>query len=258
MLTGEILKIMNKSLVDMLGDNLVGIYIHGSYAMSGFNPEMSDIDVLVVVKENLEPKVKRSIISLLIELSQKGPEKGIELSILLEEDARRAEHPMYFILHFSNDHISRYLEDENYMCENMHDYDLAAHIKMLLERGYTLSGQGAESVFGSISNEHFIDSLIRDSYNAKPSSESESIYCILNLIRFRYYLKEGEVYSKVEGALKALEEFDPVFTKTIESCLSRYIPDKYAYFSLDSMIVSKMIGYLNDEIERLYNDKIRI
>src|SRR4051812_32518722 len=33
---------------NILDNNLVGFYIHGSLAMGGFNPKSSDIDILVV------------------------------------------------------------------------------------------------------------------------------------------------------------------------------------------------------------------
>ena len=39
----------------ILGDNLTGIYLHGSAAMGCFNPKESDIDLLVVVKDALSP-----------------------------------------------------------------------------------------------------------------------------------------------------------------------------------------------------------
>ncbi len=35
----------------ILGDNLVGIYLHGSAVMGCYNEKKSDIDLLVVVKE---------------------------------------------------------------------------------------------------------------------------------------------------------------------------------------------------------------
>ena len=35
---------------EILGENLVGIYLHGSAAMGCFNDKKSDIDLLVVVK----------------------------------------------------------------------------------------------------------------------------------------------------------------------------------------------------------------
>ena len=36
-----------------LGDNLVGIYLHGSLAMGRFNPDTSDIDLSLVVADKL-------------------------------------------------------------------------------------------------------------------------------------------------------------------------------------------------------------
>lgn len=38
---------------EILGDNLTGIYLHGSAAMGGFNDWKSDIDFLVVVETEL-------------------------------------------------------------------------------------------------------------------------------------------------------------------------------------------------------------
>ena len=37
---------------NILQDNLIGIYLHGSLAMGCFNEKKSDIDLLVVVKQS--------------------------------------------------------------------------------------------------------------------------------------------------------------------------------------------------------------
>ena len=36
---------------NILGDELVGVYLHGSAAMGCFNPAKSDLDLLIVVKK---------------------------------------------------------------------------------------------------------------------------------------------------------------------------------------------------------------
>ncbi|WP_155832630.1 nucleotidyltransferase domain-containing protein [Butyrivibrio sp. AE3006] len=36
---------------EILGDNLVGIYLHGSYVMGCFNLQKSDLDLIIVVNE---------------------------------------------------------------------------------------------------------------------------------------------------------------------------------------------------------------
>jgi len=35
----------------ILGNNLVGIYLHGSAAMGCFNPKKSDLDLILIVKK---------------------------------------------------------------------------------------------------------------------------------------------------------------------------------------------------------------
>ncbi|WP_040214602.1 nucleotidyltransferase domain-containing protein [Clostridium polynesiense] len=45
-------KILNKIAYEykrVLGDNLIGIYVHGSLAFGCFNPNKSDMDFIVVI-----------------------------------------------------------------------------------------------------------------------------------------------------------------------------------------------------------------
>lgn len=43
----------------IIGDNLVGIYLHGSYVMGCFNPKKSDLDFIIVVNEKMDDASKR-------------------------------------------------------------------------------------------------------------------------------------------------------------------------------------------------------
>ena len=40
----------------ILKNNLIGIYLHGSAAMECFNPAKSDIDLIIIVKDNMPKK----------------------------------------------------------------------------------------------------------------------------------------------------------------------------------------------------------
>ena len=44
---------------EILQDNLIGVYLHGSSVMGCFNPRKSDIDLIVVVDRPLSEPVKR-------------------------------------------------------------------------------------------------------------------------------------------------------------------------------------------------------
>ena len=56
-ITVDILKYVTeeftKNVTEIFADNLVGIYLHGSAVMGCFNPEKSDIDLIVVVKNDI-------------------------------------------------------------------------------------------------------------------------------------------------------------------------------------------------------------
>ena len=44
---------------DILGEELVGVYLHGSLAMGGFHPSESDLDLLAVVRQPMTDDERR-------------------------------------------------------------------------------------------------------------------------------------------------------------------------------------------------------
>ena len=55
-------KTLQTELQRLLGDNLLGIYLHGSLALGGFQPGRSDIDVIVVTAHMMDLEAKRRCI----------------------------------------------------------------------------------------------------------------------------------------------------------------------------------------------------
>ena len=50
----------------ILKDNLVGIYLHGSAVMGCFNPDKSDLDLIIVVNEAIPDNAKREIMDTVV------------------------------------------------------------------------------------------------------------------------------------------------------------------------------------------------
>ena len=71
---------------EILGENLAGVYLHGSAAMGCFNPVKSDLDLLAVVRETPDDACKRAYMDMVTELSARMPENGthggIEMSMV--------------------------------------------------------------------------------------------------------------------------------------------------------------------------------
>ena len=81
---------------DVLGEGLIGAYLHGSAVLGGLRPT-SDIDVLAVIGRPTTEPERRALVDRLLEISgrraRRGPGRPIELTILVQSDVRPWRHP---------------------------------------------------------------------------------------------------------------------------------------------------------------------
>jgi hypothetical protein len=71
------LRELKERLVEVLGLDLVGVYLHGSAAMGAFVPTRSDVDVLAVAKGPLAAPTKAAVADALSESSLPCPGVGL-------------------------------------------------------------------------------------------------------------------------------------------------------------------------------------
>src|SRR5215207_9747628 len=138
-----------------LGENLVGVYLHGSLAMGCFNPRMSDVDFLVVVHESLNLDTRKAIIAFMLDLAKDAPEKGLEFSIVLLHHTQNFVFPTPFELHLSPAWYERARSTDLDLTTLHTDPDLAAHFMITRMFGQCLFGQPIETVFGEVPEEHY-------------------------------------------------------------------------------------------------------
>lgn len=208
----------------LFGSRLVGVYLHGSAAMGCFNPEKSDLDLLVVVDGALPDDVKRAYMDMTVRLNRAAPAKGLEMSVVRRACCRPFEHPMPFELHFSNAHLAWYLSaPEDYVARMKGvDRDLAAHVTVLCRRGYALYGAPVPDVFDEPDRAAYLDSLRYDIDGAASDVLEDPVYVILNLCRVLAYLREGLVLSKKEGGVWALERLPAEWRAPVREALAAY------------------------------------
>lgn len=206
----------------VLKDNLAGIYLHGSLAMGCFNPERSDIDLVIVVKEKLSKEEQRLITRHVLILNDLSGCKGIELSIVLESCAREFVYPTPFEYHFSEYHRERYQADPNYLCGGFEDPDLAAHFTVLYHRGITLYGYSIQELLQPVERTYYVQSILNDIGEAAKEIMDSPVYYSLNLCRVLFYLREGIVSSKQEGGEWGLRVLPEKYRSMINACLEEY------------------------------------
>lgn len=205
-------------------ENLTGVYLHGSMAMGCFNPEKSDLDLLVAVKEEPSDESKLAFMQELVRLNEQAPAKGIEMSIVTEAAVKPFGYPTPFVLHFSPMHLGWFRGDPGGYIANMKgvDRDLAAHCTVLLRRGIVLWGAPIPEVFGEVPKAAYLDSIRQDVAGAAEEILEDPLYITLNLCRVLAYAREGLVLSKQEGGLWGLSHLPEAHRPLIELALGCY------------------------------------
>lgn len=214
---------MLKNLVNhimlILKDNCVGIYLHGSAAMSCFQPQKSDIDFIIVIKHLMTIEEKISLLDGLL-LEQKSiPSKGLEMSVVLEENCCNISYPTPYEFHFSKAHEKEAIADKMTYCKTMHgfDPDLAAHFMMIKRRGIVLFGKPIDEVFTEGSKRDFLNSLLLDLKDYQIHYEANPHYFILNACRVLAYLENDLILSKKEGGEYYLDGNGPYNWAVLEA-----------------------------------------
>ena len=230
----------------ILKDNLTGVYLHSSSVMKCFNPEKSDINLIIVVDRPLTDSIKREYLDMAVGYNASGPAKGIELSIVLREVCNPFVYPTPFELHFSAGHLEWYKDDpDNYICKmNGTDKDLAAHFMIINKRGRCLYGAPVEEVFAEVPGCDYMDSLWYDIERAAEEITEDTMYLTLNLARVLAYKEEGLILSKKEGgewAIKNLPaEFHPLiadamreYSESADICYDKALAGCYAEYTIE-------------------------
>lgn len=224
MLYQNILDAIVEKSGQIFGEELTGIYLHGSMAMGCFHPLKSDIDLILVIREQITNWQKLQFMNYIVELNAAAPSKGIELSIVKEKDCREFHYPTPFALHFSSAHLQWFLDNPEDYIRNMNgvDKDLAAHFTIIKNYGIVLYGAEIDDVFADVPRNAYIDSIWSDIENAKEEIAKNPVYVILNLCRVAAFLKGDLIVSKKQGGEWALQNLSAQYHSLISRALQSY------------------------------------
>jgi streptomycin 3"-adenylyltransferase len=233
---------------EILQDNLVGIYLHGSAVMGCFNPAKSDLDLIVVVKNSMSDADKRAYMGMVVDLSSQGPAKGIEMSVVKQSVCKPFAYPTPFELHFSIAHLDWYRNDPDDYVSKMkgEDKDLAAHFTIINHRGKCLYGASIKDTFADVPIHDYIDSIWNDIADAEKEIADNPMYLILNLARVLAYLKDGVVLSKKEGGVWALNNIPERYHSLVQNAINEYTEGNV--ISYDPIIAKEYAGYMLEQI----------
>jgi len=221
-----ILKRLLRDAQEILGDRFVGMYLHGSLAMGGFNVKTSDIDFLVVTDGSLPEETLEAITEMHHQIADDDPKWAPELegSYIPKEDLRRydpgrAIHP----------HIAR----GGALSLEQHDSDWVIQRHILRERGAVVAGPDPKTLIDEIGPEELrqavVDLLwwwelqIADTALIKQSPYQA--YAVLTMCRMLYTMVHGEIVTKQVAAQWAMEVLEERWSTLIEQALAWRPPE---------------------------------
>lgn len=250
----EFILTLQKGVAEIIKDDWIGLYLHGSLAMGGFNPDRSDIDVLVVTEKRMTVETKRKLAKLFLMYSNSP--FPVEVSFLNMNQLTEWQHPCPYDFHFSEFWRERYENDlvsgtYKYLNGDVNtDADLAAHIMITTTRGVCVKGRPIGEVFPLVPRSDYLSSILGDFKDCLTNIEEDPIYCTLNLIRVFWYLKEGVISSKLEAGNWGLLTFPKEMSMTINKVVECYSSEKVTYdFEKDELVLIK--DYISEKVQTL-------
>jgi streptomycin 3"-adenylyltransferase len=184
-------------LRELLGDDLVGVYRHGSEVLGGGGPR-SDVDILGVVARHItgDERIR------LVELCRTVPR--LEFDLVVATEIRPWRHPAPYEFHFWAGRGEGLGPGTN--------TDLAAVITMTLAGQRTLYGPPPSEVFDPVPRADYVAGILRDVDDPN----------VLMLARVWAGVSTDEVHSKLRAAEWALQRLPTEHRRVLEHAVAYY------------------------------------
>ncbi|MGZ3609318.1 MAG: aminoglycoside adenylyltransferase domain-containing protein [Ktedonobacteraceae bacterium] len=235
----------------LLDQNLIGIYLHGSLALGGFQPERSDIDVIVVTAQKIDLETKRRCIELLLRISRMPC--PLDIRFLVQQDLFPFQHPLLCDLHYSETHRESYQQElrsgtwKDWNGKAQRDPDLAVHLMVLHRFEICLYGKPIGEALPPVPERDFRDAIIKDVQVAQGEPLYDPISYILNACRACAYLYDGAILSKDAGGVWGLAHLPEQFHPLIHQALALYRGERLGR-SVGHVAWDDFVSYMHEAI----------
>ena len=191
---------------DVLGEALIGAYLHGSAVLGGLRPT-SDVDILAVIDRSTTEAERRTLVDRLLEISgrraRRGPGRPIELTILVQSDVRPWRFPPRVEFLYGEwlrgDYEGGFVPEPGPMA------DLGPEIALTLAGNLALAGPPPAEVLDPLPEADLRRSITAGVPSLLDDLDSDTRNVLLTLARIWATLATREIGSKDQAAAWALE-----------------------------------------------------
>lgn len=210
----------------ILGEKLLGIYLGGSLAAGGFNPERSDINLLVVTAQTLEAGSKRKITELLLRVSRAPA--PLDVTFVVEQAIHDLPQPLPIDWHYDEglrEGYKRALHNPN---TQQWDGPTPSSDRLIIELaalrryGICLSGKSIAEAIPEVPEKVFRGALIRYLQEIKARPLHDPITFVLDASRGLAYLRDGSYLSKRDGGTWGLTHLPEQYRPLLQQVYAIY------------------------------------
>jgi hypothetical protein len=187
----------------VLGGNLVGVYVGGSYALGGYVPGRSDLDVAAVVRERLSREAVDEVVAAVRHEALPCPARKLELVVYTQNAARNPSPEGDFELNLNTGADEPFRLDTKPQPGESHWFAIDRSI--LAANGVVLYGPAARAVFKAPTREDLIPLLARV-LRWYRDHDPHGVDAALNAGRALCFAREGVWLPKTAAAPHSLDE----------------------------------------------------
>lgn len=188
---------------EVLGPDVVGVYLFGSAVLGGLRPE-SDLDVLVVSARQTTPDEKRRIVGRLLAISGRRTAEGrwrrIELTIVALSEIKPWRYPPSFDFQYGDWLRTEFESGDVEPWPTTTNPDLSVLITMVLLGNRPLLGQPPAAILDPVPRRDLANGSVAGIASLLDDLDSDTRNVILTLARIWSTLATGSIRSKDAAA----------------------------------------------------------
>jgi predicted nucleotidyltransferase len=224
-------------LRSVLGDALVGVYLHGSGVLGGFR-RRSDLDVIAVAARPLTSDEKQRLWTSLAEIS-KNP-RHLDFDLVVQSEIRPWRYPPQFDFHYSEWAGRR---------DRGTNPDLASLITMVLAGDTPLFGPPPAAVFDQVPREDFRKMVVGSVDEVARGLETDTRNAVLTLARIWNAAETDDVLSKDAAAAWALKRLPEEHRPILERARAIYLDEADEHWDDVRDQVAAYVAYISKAIK---------
>lgn len=212
---------LQMELQRLQSNSLIGMYIHGSLALGGFNPTRSDINLIVVMRQRMDVETKRIVAPLLMRLSKMPC--PFDIHFLVSSDIFPFRHPLPYDLYYNETKRERMQQDlRNSTWRQWNDYvEYDPSLTIALYQPL-ICLEPLATELPAVPEQEFHKALIENVQAAQRYPLHDPISFVLNACRDAAYLRDSSILSKDAGGVWGLTFLPEQYHPLMQQVLSLY------------------------------------